>query len=122
MATIDNESISKFESGGRSGACSGVVYSTTNSRSLSKVTKTSNSLLSSHVNGVGVNCSYENKNGDIKSYSSVYNDLLRQWMDHGGKCSRLLNDKTFIACYHIKKMCSCLNAYIMIVRSRHVRS
>ena len=78
MATIDNESISKFESGGRSGACSGVVYSTTNSRSLSKVTKTSNSLLSSHVNGVGVNCSYENKNGDIKSYSSVYNDLLRQ--------------------------------------------
>ena len=66
MASIEDESISKLEYGGRSGACGGIVYSTTNSHSLSKVTKKPNSILSPHVNGVGVICSYENKEKEVK--------------------------------------------------------
>ena len=112
MASNENESISKLDYGGRSGACGGVVYSTTNSHSLSNVTKKPNSILTSHTNGVHLSCSYENNSGDIKSYKSVYNDLLMQRMDHGGKLSKLLNDH-ILRDVTIKEMRSRLNAYIL---------
>ena len=101
-----------MEYGGRSGACGGVVYSTTNSHSLSKVTKKTNSILSTHVNGVGVTCSYENNAKETKSYKSIYNDLLMQRMGHESKCASLLNDE-ILRMVTLKEMSSRINAYLL---------
>ena len=85
MAMMERESISRLNYGGRSGGSGSVVYSSTNSHSLSAFTKKNNSILNSHIKGVGLSCTYLNDKGAIKSYKSIYNNRLKQWMDNDDK-------------------------------------
>ena len=78
MAMMERESISRLNYGGRSGGSGSVVYSSTNSHSLSAFTKKNNSILNSHIKGVGLSCTYLNDKGAIKSYKSIYNNRLKQ--------------------------------------------
>ena len=112
MAMMEQESISRLDYGGRSGGSGGVVYSTTNSHSLSAVTKKNNSILNSHVKGVGLSCTYLNDKGEVKSYKSIYNDILMQRIDNDDKLDRLLSDK-ILRDMTLKEMSSRLQAYII---------
>ena len=56
MAKVESTSIANLEMGGRSGACGGIVFSSTNSHSLSTVTQKPNSVLDCQHIGVGLQC------------------------------------------------------------------
>ena len=89
----ESVSIGKLEVGNRAGAAGGMVYPTTNSRSLSKVTKKRNSFLIANKKSSGLTCHYLNDNHVIKSYNGVYNDILMRKLNSYQKTKHILKHK-----------------------------
>ena len=75
----------------RSGSSGGIVTSSTNSKSLSKVTENSR-LLTRSKKGVGMKVAYENMN-TVKEYSGVYNQIkMRRLSKYEKKIHALKSD------------------------------
>ena len=109
------ESIStgRLELGNRAGAAGGMVYPTTNSRSLSKVTKKRNSFLLANKKSSGLTCHYINNNNEIKSYNGVYNDILMRKLNSNQK-KKLMLKYTYLRSITIKEMLKRIQTIVIV--------
>ena len=89
-----------------------MVFAQTNSHSLSNNCRSINSKLSAHKKGVGVSCKYINKDGDVKEFKSVYNDMFMYRINRKPKLKMLLRDETFRS-ITIKEMTSRIQSYLI---------
>ena len=109
----ESQSIIQHDTGGRSGAASGIVYPETNSHSLSSVTQKDNSFLLPQKNSIGLKCIYENAKGEIKSFSGVYNDILMNRIGHSKKKKFLLTCPVYRRIM-LKEMVSRIQSYLVV--------
>ena len=112
MSHKENESIKKLLLRARAGAAGGMVFPQTNSHSLSSKCRSNNSKLITHKKGVGVSCKYINKNGEVKEFKSVYNDMFMYRINCRQKLKMLLCDETFRK-VTIKEMTSRIQSYLI---------
>ena len=109
----ESHSIIKGVTGGRSGAASGIVYPETNSHSLSKVTQKPNSFMIAQKKSVGMVCVYENAQGEIKSFNSVYNDLYMNRLQKKKKERQLFSNPSYRRIV-LQEMISRTQSYIIV--------
>lgn len=75
LSTDETQEIKKLPVAGRSGSAGGVVFSNTNSHSLSgRAGK--DSIFVPQIKGTGVGCVYKNSNDTQRVFKSVYNDIF----------------------------------------------
>ena len=101
-----------MELGYRAGTAGGMVFPTTNSHSLSKVTQKRNSFLFANKKSSGLTCHYINDNNAIKSYNGVYNGILMRKLISNQKTKHMLKYK-YLHSITIKEMMKRIQIFIV---------
>ena len=113
LSKQESISIGRLELGNRAGAAGGMVYPTTNSHSLSKVTKKRNSFLLANKKSSGLTCHYQNDSNVVKSYNGVYNDILMRKLNTNQKTKHML-EYEYLRSITIQEMLKRFQIFIIV--------
>lgn len=112
MSLNEMKSISSGEMSSRAGAAGGFKIPSIKSRSLSVSTQ-SERILSARKNSVAMSVTYRNKEGFIKGYNSVYNDLYMKRYNSAGKFNASLRSHGYRSVL-ITEMISRLRSFMLL--------